>query len=239
MLKIIIILVASYVNMVNTKSDIHSPQSEQHFTMQDVRHPFAEGVCLLRQMGKVCGIYKITSPTKKVYVGQSINIKKRWENYKSGYCKSQTKLYNSFCKYGTKNHRFEIIQECNPFELDDLEKYYIQSHQCFNSKYGLNLLSAASGKQIISDETRQKQSKARCGFKVSDATKEKLRKIRLKQKCPSPLRSVTDTKTGNIYPSMKEVAILLNIKYTTFKMMMYGKNPNRTSFKLTSNKKCK
>lgn len=32
---------------------------------------------------KICGIYKITSPSGKVYIGQSNNIIKRWITYKS------------------------------------------------------------------------------------------------------------------------------------------------------------
>jgi predicted GIY-YIG superfamily endonuclease len=40
------------------------------------------------------GIYKITSPTNKVYIGQSLDIEKRFVNYKGLFCKQQTKLYN-------------------------------------------------------------------------------------------------------------------------------------------------
>jgi len=33
------------------------------------------------------GIYKITSPSNKVYIGQSINIEKRFKSYKRYDCK--------------------------------------------------------------------------------------------------------------------------------------------------------
>jgi hypothetical protein len=46
------------------------------------------------------GIYKITSPSKKVYIGQSVNIEKRKYFYEIGNCKKQIKLYNSIKKYG-------------------------------------------------------------------------------------------------------------------------------------------
>lgn len=34
-------------------------------------------------MDKNCGIYKITSPSGKIYIGQSIDIKRRWLDYKT------------------------------------------------------------------------------------------------------------------------------------------------------------
>lgn len=45
------------------------------------------------------GIYKITNPNNKIYIGQSINIKNRFYHYSLYHCKTQTKLYNSFIKY--------------------------------------------------------------------------------------------------------------------------------------------
>jgi predicted GIY-YIG superfamily endonuclease len=45
-------------------------------------------------------IYKITSPSEKVYIGQSRNIQRRVKNYKRIDCKQQTILYNSINKYG-------------------------------------------------------------------------------------------------------------------------------------------
>ena len=70
------------------------------------------------------GIYKITSPSNKVYIGQSINIKKRFNQYKWSKAKQQPILHNSFLKYGVKNHVFEIVCICKKSELHNLEVYY-------------------------------------------------------------------------------------------------------------------
>lgn len=61
------------------------------------------------------GIYKITSLSDRIYIGQSTNINKRLNSYKSSLCnsKKQTRLYNSFKKYGVKNHSFEILEVCD------------------------------------------------------------------------------------------------------------------------------
>jgi group I intron endonuclease len=108
----------------------------------------------------ICGIYKITSPTKKIYIGQSVDIEKRWWNYRGLNCKAQTRLYRSLKKHGIKKHKFEILQECKREELNDLEKYYVDLYQCFNSKYGLNLLDGGGSKATCSDETKKKISNA-------------------------------------------------------------------------------
>ena len=41
------------------------------------------------------GIYKITSPSGKIYIGQSWNISDRISRYKTIRCKTQGKIYNS------------------------------------------------------------------------------------------------------------------------------------------------
>lgn len=84
------------------------------------------------------GIYKITNPTGKIYVGQSTNIEKRLAQYKRLWnCKTQTILYNSFKKYGVEKHIFEIITECKEYELNELERYYQEIYSCVG-KNGLN-----------------------------------------------------------------------------------------------------
>jgi group I intron endonuclease len=72
------------------------------------------------------GIYKITSPTNKVYIGQSVDIERRFNGYKKMYSrnKSQIKLHRSFLKHGVDKHKFEILCECEIFELNEKERYY-------------------------------------------------------------------------------------------------------------------
>jgi group I intron endonuclease len=56
------------------------------------------------------GIYKITNPSGKIYIGQSGDIDKRIKRYQTLQCKGQRILYNSLKKYGWNNHFFEIIE---------------------------------------------------------------------------------------------------------------------------------
>jgi hypothetical protein len=52
---------------------------------------------------QTCIIYKITSPSGKIYIEQSINFKTRLRKYKSLHYKNQLKLYDSFLKYSFEN----------------------------------------------------------------------------------------------------------------------------------------
>src|ERR1700761_706423 len=86
---------------------------------------------------KVSGIYKITSPSGRIYIGQSINIWLRWKEY----CRignpsnlKQRLLHRSFQKYGVKGHKFEIICHFDFYNkslLNELEIHYIRLFCCF------------------------------------------------------------------------------------------------------------
>jgi group I intron endonuclease len=144
------------------------------------------------------GIYKITSPNKRIYIGQSIDIKRRLREYSNNRCKSQVLLFNSIKKYGFDNHKFEIVCECAVFELNEKERYYQELFSCVGKK-GLNLTLTKSSDRsgAISEDTRiklslnnskfwlgktrsletkEKISKKLCGNKMSKEAKDKMSK---------------------------------------------------------------
>lgn len=72
----------------------------------------------------------------KIYIGQSINIKKRWSGHRRDYLIQQTRAYNTplyqaFRKYGLENFLFEVLEECLPNQLDDKEVFYIAHFNSF------------------------------------------------------------------------------------------------------------
>lgn len=101
----------------------------------------------------ICGIYKITSPKGKIYIGQSTDINFRWSNYIKLYCKKQAKLYGSLKKYGVSNHKFEVIEECSSSELNNLERFWQDEFDVLDREKGLNLvLTTCDDKiRILSD----------------------------------------------------------------------------------------
>ena len=129
------------------------------------------------------GIYKITSPIGSVYVGQSINIERRFRIYKNGTCKSQRLLNGSFEKYGAKNHSFDIITECLEIELNELERYYQEIYNVLGSK-GLNCVYTKANKRrvVLSDDTIIKKRNSALGKVTSIETKLKLSIARIGKK---------------------------------------------------------
>lgn len=149
-----------------------------------------------KNIKNITGIYKITSPSGKVYIGQAKNVKKRYYRYKKLQCKTQRKLYNSLIKYGFENHLFEIIHECNHDELNHFEKLYIKEFNSFNSKNGLNLREGGHNSKM-SDESKKILSDKKKGFKHTEDAKEKMSKSsKGKKHTPETLKHMSEIKKG-------------------------------------------
>lgn len=122
------------------------------------------------------GIYKIISPIGKIYIGSTVDLNRRKNEYNKLYCKKQPKLYNSLKKYGWKNHIFEVIEECLLEQLDEKETFYKQQFiDEFGWKMALfcHLIDGKGGYK--SQETKDKISKANKGIPRprSEETKQK------------------------------------------------------------------
>lgn len=100
------------------------------------------------------GIYKITNKiTGKAYIGQSNNIKRRWQEHKTNIKQKQYPLYVDMNKYGIDNFIFEVLEECTIDELNEKEIFYINKFNTYYDGYNLtmggNVLSAKT--KIIND----------------------------------------------------------------------------------------
>lgn len=110
-------------------------------------------------------IYKITSPSGKIYIGQTICFYKRMNRYKNHSCKAQIKLYASFVKWGFDKHEVQILESninC-PHILNEMEIFYINKYNSMNE--GLNLISGGGCGVKRSLETIEKMRKASMGNK--------------------------------------------------------------------------
>jgi len=106
---------------------------------------------------KICGIYKITSPNNRVYIGQSNNIRRRILTYfepKGG--SSQVRLKASFNKHGIDLHSLSILEECKENLLNERERYW-QEHYNVLSKSGLNckMTTTLDKSGTLSNETKK------------------------------------------------------------------------------------
>jgi hypothetical protein len=105
------------------------------------------------------GVYKITNPNGKIYIGQSIDIERRWKDYKGLHnCKGQIKLYNSLKKYDPEKHVFEIIEECPVESIIERETFWKNHYKVLNTP---SLCCKIDGKGgYLSEETKNKIGKS-------------------------------------------------------------------------------
>ena len=130
----------------------------------------------------ITGIYKITSPTNKIYIGQSINIQKRKTDYSGLHCYRQNKIYNSLKKYGWDQHKFEIIHELpNDVSQDILDNYEILYWEQYKN-LGFNMLNIKNPGKYgrIAEETKIKIKNSLLNHLVSQDTKDKI-SIKIKE----------------------------------------------------------
>lgn len=148
-------------------------------------------------MQMLVGIYRIISPSGRVYIGQSRDIMKRFTAYKRHSCKNQKKLYASLKLHGSISHRFEIIHtlpnDIKQNIIDEYEQLYMdQYRECgfeilnlaptaggtmlgFKfSQESKNKMSAKQKGKTISNEQRAAITKANSERKIKDSTREKI-----------------------------------------------------------------
>jgi group I intron endonuclease len=138
------------------------------------------------------GIYKITSPSGKIYIGQTTNFIKRKNYYKNGAKPYQVRIYNSLEKYGYDAHTIEFIEECLVENLNERERHWQEFYDVigdnglncrltatddksgFLSESSKNKLSIAKKKVVIDGEWREKFAYDWSGKNHSEETKRKM-----------------------------------------------------------------
>lgn len=122
-----------------------------------------------------CGIYKIVSPSGKIYIGQSRDLGKRRSAYKNLKRSEQPQIYNSINKYGFINHSFEVIhdlpRDIEQVHINEMELFYINQYR----ECGFRMLNCR-GDLVLgahSSESRKKMSERRKGIKQKPETIQK------------------------------------------------------------------
>lgn len=157
-------------------------------------------------------IYKITSPSGRIYIGKTSRFEKRKYYYKHCNQKRQPHIYHSLKKYGYESHVIEIVEE---FKGDvnlsnEREIYWINFYKSNYRKYpenrGMNMTDGGEGMLGVklSPESIEKVKKWRrenkfrttLGQKKTEEHKRKISESKKGKSC-SP---ATQFKKGHISP---------------------------------------
>ena len=114
---------------------------------------------------KIGVIYKYTSPSGKVYIGQTINEKSRKQGHKKSIDnpKCNTRFKRALIKYGYDNFQYEVIIKFNPTDdllrlkrvLNKLEERYIKIYNSSHPEFGYNLTTGGES-FLHSEESKEK-----------------------------------------------------------------------------------
>lgn len=104
---------------------------------------------------KVSGVYKITDQlTGECYIGQSVNVSERIvQHVKCGVgatpVSAGNQLYAAMVRDGIENFTFELLEACEPKQLNEKEAFYIELYSA--DKVGLNS-KGGNGKPVSAEK---------------------------------------------------------------------------------------
>lgn len=151
------------------------------------------------------GIYKIENKINgHVYIGQSINIERRWNDHKKRRKDSSTILGRAFIKHGISNFEFSIVELCAKEELNNREIYWIKQYNSYTKGYNATP-GGNSSQNKVGKLTQNKVDKIKLALKEN-----KLSKVAIANKykvAESTIRAINEGTTWrdtvNIYPIRK------------------------------------
>jgi group I intron endonuclease len=118
---------------------------------------------------KQCGIYLITGPQGRCYVGQSIGIETRWAEHRRDMKRQETvnpDLSGDYALHGGGAFEFKVLTECDECFLDQEEQMYLKALKPF---YNIHEDVVGGTKTA---ESRAKISKALTGKKHPERSPE-------------------------------------------------------------------
>lgn len=205
----------------------------------------------VRAENKKYVIYKHTSPSGKVYIGQTNQVPSIRFRNGCGY-KSSKKFYNSILKYGWENFKHEILFEgLNKISADCIETDLIYYYKQLG--LSLNIADGGEGRTRVHDtletrkrmsiaqfkrfqntphpslgkhcsiETRRKMSNAKTGTTHSSETIMSIKES-MKGKNSTIVEVYTlDGRFIEEFPSIGECATFLNVAWVTVSKHLQGK----------------
>jgi len=164
-------------------------------------------------------LYVVTNLVNgKQYVGIAIDYERRWREHRCGH--GSKLVYQAVKKYGAKNLDFKVICKGTEAYVKEMEVRAIRMlNTMAHSGYNLTEGGEGSTGWKASDETRKKMSKAHIG-KVcgphKEATKQKIREVRVRYKREKHPRAAKITVDAKQYDCLRDAAEAIGMPYSTF-----------------------
>jgi group I intron endonuclease len=123
------------------------------------------------------GVYQIKNIiNNKLYIGSASGkgFDHRWRSHTDTLNKNihhNSRLQNSWNKYGKENFIFDIIEECIPEQCLIREQFYIDT---LNPEYNIYRIAGSPRGRILSVETKRKISQSLKGKPLSEERKNKI-----------------------------------------------------------------
>ena len=191
------------------------------------------------------GIYQIRNKiNNKIYIGSSINIKKRWNEHMSDLFNNthhNIYLQRVWNKYGELNFVFEILLLCEQSELLKYEQWFLDNVIEYGVDYNISKFSDVGFRGgIHTDKWKERKSKemtgennpmfgkvgANRGKKFTEETKLLMSKARIGIKySKETLNKISKSKIGSKNPSaklIKERVLMIRRMYLTGKYTQEG-----------------
>ena len=134
-------------------------------------------------------IYKITSPSGKIYIGQTTKgFDYRWKQHiKDAMNKDRKRcriFHNAIRKYGSENMITEVIYECDENLLDEKENHFIYEYNSLSPNgYNLKTNKIGEKKGEVTEKFKENVSKAVLNYYETNPNAEESReKIRVAKK---------------------------------------------------------
>lgn len=169
------------------------------------------------------GIYKITSPSGKVYIGQSVNIEQRIKKHINCIYKYDYALYRSLRKYGIEQHKIETVLELSENISVNWLNYWEQFFIDFYRGAGCELMNMinANGKGNHTTETKEKLSKS-----IKSAWKDPVKRFNFLKNSTRRVKVNQYSLNGElvrVWNSITEAACSLNVKVCHISSCCKGK----------------
>lgn len=146
------------------------------------------------------GVYKITFPNNKIYIGISNNIYRRMLEHNSDF-RNNLPIEKAIQKYG-KITEFVILEEINPNNRElmrEREKFWILTFNSNKKEFGYNISEGGDGADIGSNNSQAKLTEEQYQQVYKDLIDNKLSLQEIADKYEMHLSSISNLNNGHTY----------------------------------------